>query len=166
MIPRAATATLGRQYRVEERTLSATEESRLTWFELEICVFHLRLAVARGHTMLYGFKGEDGKITSVELPYEGNEQRADSLLESLHWLILANGILDTPQTMPRAAFSMRAMIAESVHLRIAYSDGRKWASMYLPAEVPANVQAFLEQARYMAEQELKKPAAPTPSGAE
>jgi len=138
--------------------MSSTEESRLVWFELEICVFQFRLAVVPGQTTLYGFKLEDGKIQSVQLPYQGNEQRTESLLESLHWLILANGILDLPEVMPRAAFRMRAMKAESVHLRIAYADGRKWSSLYPPAEVPPQVQALIEQARYLAEQELKPPA--------
>jgi hypothetical protein len=146
--------------------LSSTEQPRLTWFELEICVFQLRLAVVPGQTMLYGFKTEDGKIDSIELPYEGNEQRADSLLQSLHWLIMANGILDTPETMPRAAFRMRAMGADSVHLRVAYSDGRKWASMCLPAEVPANLHALIEQVRYLAQREFKKPAKATAAKAE
>lgn len=146
--------------------MSSTEEPRLTWFELEICIFQLRLAVVPGESMLYGFKTQDGKIDSVSVPYAGNEQRLDSLLQSLHWLILANNILETPEIMPRAAFRMRAMNADSVHLRIAYSDGRKWASMYLPAEVPANVQAFLDQARFLAEQEFKKPAQATPTQAQ
>ena len=165
MMTPAATATLGRRYRLEERTLSSTEQPRIAWFELEICIFQLRLAVVPGRSILFGFKSEDGQINSTELRYEGNEQLAESLLQSLHWLVLANGILDTPETMPTAVFRMRAMKAPSVHLRIAYADGRKWSSMYLPAEVPANVQAFIEQARYLAEQEFKKPAQATPAEA-
>lgn len=145
--------------------MSSTEQPRIAWFELEVCIFQLRLAVVPGHSMIYGFKTEGGALDTVELPYEGNEQRADSLLQSLQWLVVANGILDTPETMPRAAFRMRAMNADSVHLRIAYSDGRKWSSMYLPAEVPANVHAFVEQARFLAEQEFKKPAATAPAEA-
>lgn len=136
----------------------STTEPRLTWFELEVCLFQFRLAVVPGQGMLYGFKADDGQIHSIELPYEGNEQRAQSLLESLHWLIRANGILDIPETMPRAAFRMRAMNQDSVHIRVTYSDHRKWASMYLPDEVPAKVQALIEQARYLARQEFKHAA--------
>ena len=138
--------------------MPSTEEPRLTWFELEVCVFQFRLAVAPDQTALYGVKSEDGKIHSTDLPFKGNEQRIESLLESLHWLIHANGILDLPETMPREAFLVRPMAVESVHIRIAYSDGRKWASMYLPAEVPAQVQALIEQAKYLGAQELKRPA--------
>ena len=144
----------------------STTEPRLTWFELEVCIFQLRLAVVPGQTMLYGHKAEDGKIESSELPYEGHEQRAESLLHSLHWLVRANGILELPEIMPRAAFRMRAMKAKSVHLRIAYSDGRKWASMYLPAEVPANVQALIEQAKYLAAHEFEQPAEVAPAKAD
>jgi len=146
--------------------MSSTEQPHLVWFELEVCIFQCRLAMVPGQTMLYGVKSEDGRIHRFELPYQGNEERAESLLESLHWLILANGILDLPEVMPRAAFRMRAMNQDSVHIRIAYSDGRRWASMYLPAEVPAQVQAFIEQAKYLAAQELKQAPNAEPSKAQ
>jgi hypothetical protein len=147
--------------------MSSTEEPRLTWFELEVCPFQFRLAVATGQNALFGYQPEDGgRVRSFAMRYRQNEQSVKSLLESLHWLILANGILDTPQTVPEKAFDPPAMTVRSVHVRIAYSDDRKWASVYTDVEAPANVQALIEQARYLGTQEFEHPAETKPAEAE
>jgi hypothetical protein len=145
----------------------STTEPRLTWFELEVCPFQFRLAVATGQNALFGYQPEDGgRVRSFAMPYRRNEEQVKSLLESLHWLILANGILDTPQTVPEKAFDPPAMTVRSVHVRIAYSDDRKWASVYTDVEAPANVQALIEQARYLGTQEFEHPAETKPAEAE
>jgi hypothetical protein len=147
--------------------MSSTEEPRLTWFELEVCPFQFRLAVATGQNALFGYQPEDGgRVRSLAISYRRNEEHVKSVLESLHWLIVANGILDTPQTAPDKAFDSQAMTAKSVHVRIAYADDRKWASVYTDGEVPANVQALIDQARYLGVHEFELPAETKPAEAE
>jgi hypothetical protein len=147
--------------------MSSTEAPRLTWFELEVCPLQLRLAVATGQNALFGYQPEDGsKVRSYAMRYRRNEEHFKSLLESLHWLLVANAILDTPQTAPDKAFDVQAMSVKSVHLRIAYSDGRKWASVYTEGEAPANVLTLIDQARYLGVREFEAPAEPKPAEAE
>jgi len=145
--------------------MSSNEEPRLTWFELEVCPFQFRLAVATGQNALFGYQPDDGgKVRSYGLVYRHDQQRVKSLLESLHWLLVANGILDMPQTAPEKAFDPQTMTLESVHVRIAYSDGRKWASVYRDGEVPAKVLTLIDQARYLGVNEFEPPpeVKPTP----
>jgi hypothetical protein len=147
--------------------MSSTEEPRLTWFELEVCPYQFRLAVATGQNALFGYQPEDGgKVRSYAIVYRRNQEQVKSLLESLHWLILANGILDTAQTAPHRAFDDQALVAQSVHVRIAYSDGRQWASVYAEGEVPANVLALIDQARYLGKHEFEPLAETQPAAAE
>ena len=147
--------------------MSSTEQPRLTWFELEVCPFQFRLAVATGQNALFGYQPEDGsKVRSFAMLYRRNQEQLKSLLESLHWLIVANGILDTPQIAPEKAFDVPAMTDKSVHVRVAYSDGRKWASVYSEGEVPANVLTLIDQARYLGVREFEPPAETKPAAAE
>jgi hypothetical protein len=147
--------------------MSSTEAPRLTWFELEICPFRFRLAIATGQNALFGYQPEDGgKVRSYAILYRRNQERVKSLLESLHWLIVANAILETAQTSPDKAFYLQAMTDKSVHFRLAYSDGRKWASVYPEGEVPGNVQMLIDQARYLGVHEFEPPTETKPAEAD
>lgn len=146
--------------------MSSTEEPRLVWFELEVCPFRFRLAAVEGQVVVYGFRGEDGQIRSMQLPYQGSELRIRGLLDSLHWLVMANGIMEMPEANSDAAFVQRNMAMDSVHIRVAYSDESVWTSAFPLAAVPPNVQALMDQVSYLAAQEFQPPTGAASQGAE
>jgi len=131
-------------------------DPELILFEMQVCPSEFRFAIAPGQPLVFGYMtvASARPLTAI-LPYEGNEARFESLLESLHWLLVANNVLGSPQHEPKQAFVSKVMNDLSVHLRLEYSDGKKWASRYPFAELPENLQTLLEQSKYLGQQELK-----------
>jgi hypothetical protein len=139
----------------------SSAEPRIKHFELEVAPFQFRLAIRSGESVLLGYHPVEGeKLRTIISRYAGYERRCDNLLESLHWLIEANGILATPENTPDDAFSPQAMRSPSLNVMIVYSDGRQWKSTYALTAVPQNVGAFVEQVKYLAVHELDKPQEP------
>jgi len=130
---------------------------KLIYFELMVCPFIFRLAVMPGQSLLFGYKAEDSeeRHTTV-MRYKENEQRITSVLESLHWLVQINEILSLPPNRPEDVFQSYAMNSPpSLHLRVAYSDDTSWASVYALDQMPPQVQALLEQCKYLGHHEIE-----------
>ena len=137
----------------------SSTEPRLIQFELEICPLQFRLAAKSRDGMLLGYRQEDtGKRRTVITNYQDNAQLVDAMLESLHWLLQANSVLDTPVAFPASVYNPMYMTDPSVHLVFAYSDGRKWGSMYPLEELPDNIRNLVDQVKYLAMQTLQAPA--------
>ncbi len=131
-------------------------DSQLVLFELQICPSDYRFAVAPGQTLVFGYKeGSDVRPRTAALPYKGNEERFQSLLESLHWLVLANDIMGLPPRDSENVFEPNYMNEPSIHIHLAYSDGQRWKSRYPLAEVPSNVQALVDQSKYLGQQQFQ-----------
>lgn len=136
----------------EPRAMNA----RLTWFELQLCPFHFRLAILPGQRALIGFSPVEGSEDCTALmPYAGNEAAVDGLLAALDGAIRKNRIFETEQRTPEHAFAEAAMQTDSLHFRAAYSDNRRWAAVYPWDELPANVQALLEECQQLGRQTLQ-----------
>lgn len=128
----------------------ASLENRLVWFELEVCPQRFRFAVMPGQPVLFGCEpdeGEEGK--TILVPYEGNEELVDSVIESLDGLVRSNQIFSTPPNAPDRAFQEDSMKTASVHIRIAYESNQRWASMYALQDAPPNVLKLLEQSKQL-----------------
>ncbi len=131
-------------------------DSQLVLFELQICPSDYRFAVAPEQVLVFGYKeGSDVRPRTAALPYKGNEERFQSLLESLHWLVLANDIMSLPSRDPDKVFEAKYMNDSSIHIQLAYSDGQRWKSRYPLSEVPPNVQALVDQSKYLGQQQLQ-----------
>lgn len=142
-----------------------TANAGLTWFELQLCPFHFRLAIIPGQPTLIGFSPDDGNDGDTALmPYEGNEATVDGLLASLDGAIRRNRIFETLPHAPEQAFATAAMQTDSLHFRAAYADNRRWAAFYPLDDMPANVQALLDECRRLGRQTLQarelRPLAP------
>lgn len=123
---------------------------RLVWFELEICPGKLRLAVIPGQPVLFGYEPDSGeKGKTILVPYEANEDLVDSLIESLDALVRSNKIFGTSPNAPERAFEGNAMSTPSIHIRIAYSNSRRWASVYTLKDAPPNVRTLVQQCRQL-----------------
>ena len=145
----------------EPRAMNA----RLTWFELQLCPLQFRLAILPGQRALIGFSPVEGSEDCTALmPYAGNEAAVDGLLAALDGAIRKNRIFETEQRAPEHAFAEAAMQGASFHFRAAYSDNRRWAAVYPLDELPANVQALLEECQQLGRQTLQarelRPLAP------
>lgn len=136
----------------------SSTEPYLKQFELELSPVQFRLALLSRDSMLVGYRDSaTGKPSTVVARYRGHEQQIDGLLESVHWLLVANDVLDTPETAPKSAFSSKYLKGEAVHLVVAYSNGRTWRSVYEMHAVPDNIRSLVDQAKYLAIQSVEKP---------
>ena len=134
----------------------SSAEPHLKQFELEVCPQQFRLAVLAGDSMMLGFRPSGTEKPNITITrHQGNENKVESMLDSLHWLLVANNVLDTPLTAPNCVYNPMYMKDPSVHLLLAYSDGRKWGSMYVLGELPENMRNLLDQVQYMAMQSLE-----------
>jgi hypothetical protein len=128
----------------------ASVTDRLVWFELQICPHVFRLAVLPGQPVLFGYRPEGGeKSRTTLIPYAGNEALVETLAAGLASLVRANRILGTPPNAPGRAFRKDTMGTASLHIRIAYANGRRWASMYALNDVPSNVRTLLEGSKQL-----------------
>ncbi|HWB11950.1 MAG TPA: hypothetical protein VG826_22180 [Pirellulales bacterium] len=50
------------------------------------------------------------------------------------------------------------MLMASLHVRVAYSDNRRWAAVYLLDEMPGNIRALLDESHRLAKQTLMQNA--------
>jgi len=134
----------------------SSAEPRLKQFELEISPLQFRFAVLSGDNMLVGYKpGGADRPHIITTRYQGNEEKVEAMLESLQWLLVANNLPETPVTAPNCVFNPMYMRDPSVHLLFAYSDGRKWGSMYRLDSLPDNVRDLVDQVRYLAIQSVE-----------
>lgn len=137
----------------------STAEPHLKQFELEISPLRFRFAVRAEDSLLLGFRPEgESRPRITTTPYAGHEEQVKAMLESLHWLLVANNVLDTPLNAPNGVFNPMYTKDPSVHIMIVYSDGRRWGSMYAWDSQPDNIRNLVDQVQYLAMQSLDTPS--------
>jgi hypothetical protein len=129
---------------------------RLEWFELQVCPLEFRLAVIPEQPTLIGFGGEGEEGETALIPYEENAAAVDRLIESLDALVRRHRLFETAMRAPERCFEDDPMQTASLHLRVAYADGTRWAAMYPLAKVPANVQALLDECRELGRRVIRE----------
>jgi len=63
----------------------------------------------------------------------------EQTVENVDVLVKQSGVLSLPQSNPNEAFAQAAINTPSVHLRIAYGDNTRWASVYNNDDVIAAI---------------------------
>jgi hypothetical protein len=122
----------------------------IVWFELQIAPAELRLAVVLGQPILFGYRGTPAAPGEVFLLRpEDSPAAAKDVTAGVGDLINAHRILRLPPEDAECSFRPETLQDPSFHLRIAWMDGRRWATYYPAASTPAEMQAFAEACRRM-----------------
>lgn len=121
---------------------------RLTRFEVHavsaLPARPTRISVVEGEPLLVAPEEREGEIAVALLMAPGDESGTyEDMVENVETLVEESGVLALPRVDPDRCFDDRALENASTHVRIAFSDGTRWASVYDPDRVPVEVSALV-----------------------
>jgi hypothetical protein len=119
-----------------------SEWGKLDWIEIEEAPQISRIFLAAGKQFLISFPAPRGKKPVVFL---GGPLPASSeafWLGQFDFIIRCDRVLETPPHDPELCFTPAASTQPSLHMRLSYGSQRRWASRYLPSDIPGNIASF------------------------
>jgi len=128
-----------------------SEWGTLRWLELQEAPAVWRIFLAQGQKYLISLPRTPGQPAGPV--FAGGPLKSEA---ELHWLrqfdliIRCDRVLETPPQHPELAFAEAGLREASLHLRVSYLPDRRWASRFLPSEVPANIAVFQADAMRIA----------------
>jgi hypothetical protein len=130
---------------------------RLVWFELQIAPASYRFAIMPEQPILIGYEGENGeKGATMLIRYEHVPDVFERTVERVDALVRRSGIMGLPPSDPNRAFDDEAMVDQSVHVRVAYADNTRWASVYGADEIPHAVAGLIHESKALAKQIMQE----------
>lgn len=122
----------------------------ITWFEMQIAPFTFRFAVAAGKEVLFSDNAPNSRHPQETFVLE---ERSDLFLSALTAMAAGYGdVFGGPQTAPDRCFTQDMMQQPSFHLRVAWDNHYRWASMYPLNQLPPRVRQLFEDSRAVFEQ--------------
>jgi len=118
-------------------TASPGQET-LASIEVEVTPRRLRFVLSPGQRFSFGEEGE----MIAEVPLTAEEERR--VLEAAHALAVSNRVWETAGDDADRAFSSEALEQASLHVRLGFDSGLRWATWYPIASVPPNLRAFCD----------------------
>ncbi len=126
---------------------------RLVWFELQIAPDSFRFAILPEQPILIGYEGENGEKGVIMLiRYDHVPDVYERTVEKVDHLVKKCGIMELPSTKPEMAFADAGVDKPSVHVRLAYADGTRWASFLALDGVPDPVADLIRDTKELARQ--------------
>jgi hypothetical protein len=126
---------------------------RLVWFELQVAPFSYRFAIMPEQPILIGYEGENGeKGATMLIRYDHVPAVYDRTVEKISDLVQKSGVMKLLPNDSHIAFANASMDKPSVHVRIAYSDERRWASYYEMDKIPKEVESLIQETKKLAKQ--------------
>src|SRR5262245_42963219 len=127
----------------------------VTWFELQIAPFEFRLAVLPGQPILFGCTDTGGgQAGTWLLRVKDNPNAAKAFAIGLANVIRTHPVHTSEPNEPDKCFQPDALQTPSLHLRLAWSDGRRWATFYPRGSIPAPIAELVEACRQLGLKEI------------
>ena len=122
----------------------------IVWFEMQVAPMAVRLAVLPGQPILFGY-GETARKPAETwlLRAKENPEAAKAFAIGLGNVIRSNPIFQTAPHDPAKAFDPEALKTLSVHVRMAWADGKRWATYYPTTSIPPPFQSFINSCRQL-----------------
>ncbi len=140
---------------------------RLVWFELQVAPFTYRFAIMPEQPILIGLEGENGEQGATMLiRYDHVPEVYEQTVERVDALVQEHGILSLPLKNPQLAFADEALDHASVHIRIAYADDRRWASVFEVDDLPPEIASLIRETKELARQTMETGSNETITGNE
>ena len=128
----------------------ATEKkgNPIVWFELQIAPFEFRLAVLPGQPVLFGCNEAEGQPAATWLlRVKENPNAVKAFATGLAEVIRAHPVYEGEPREPDKCFQTETLKIPSLHLRIGWADGRRWATFYLRDSIPAPIVKLVDACR-------------------
>ena len=120
----------------------------IVWFELQIAPFEFRLAVLPGQPVLFGCSEAEGRPAATWLlRVKENPNAAKAFATGLAEIIRAHPVHGGEQSEPDKCFQTETLKIPSLHLRIGWADGRRWATFYPRDSIPAPLVELVDACR-------------------
>jgi hypothetical protein len=112
----------------------------IVWFELQIAPFEFRLAVLPGQPVLFGYSEDQGRPGATWLVRaKENPDAAKAFAAGLANIISSRPVYKAAPNESAKCFEVEALKTPSLHLRLAWADGTRWASFYPRDAIPAEM---------------------------
>ena len=140
---------------VAEGAAPAARPAPVTWFELQIAPNEFRLAVLPGQPILFGSSDTaDGSGATWLLRVKDNPNAAKAFAIGLADVIRTHRVHASEPNEPDKCFQPDALKIPSLHLRLAWADGRRWATFYRRESIPMSFLELVEACRRLGHKEI------------
>jgi len=120
----------------------------IVWFELQMAPYEFRLAVLPGQPVLFGYEESDGKPGATWLlRAKENPDAIKAFAAGLAEVIRSNPVYQTAAQESTKCFDPEMLTFPSLHLRMAWADGKQWATFYPKPSIPPAFETFLAACR-------------------
>jgi hypothetical protein len=121
-----------------ERSTPEKKSNPIVWFELQVAPFELRLAVLPGQPVLFGYSEAEGRPGATWLlRAKENPNAAKAFAVGLADVIRSNPVYKSEPNESAKCFQVDTLKTPSLHLRLAWADGKRWATFYPRDAIPA-----------------------------
>jgi hypothetical protein len=120
----------------------------IVWFELQIAPFEFRLAVLPGQPVLFWYSEDQGRPGATWLlRAKENPDAAKAFAAGLASIISSRPVYKAAPNESAKCFEVDALKAPSLHLRLAWADGTRWASFYPRDAIPTEMAELVAACR-------------------
>jgi hypothetical protein len=120
----------------------------VVWFELQVAPLEFRLAVLPGQPVLFGCAESEGQPAATWLlRVKENPNAAKAFATGLAEVIRSHPVHESPPSEPDKCFQPETLKVPSLHLRLAWADGRQWATFHPRDSIPAPMLKLVEACR-------------------
>ena len=121
---------------------------RLVWFEIQITPFTYRFAIIPEQPIVIGYEGDEvNDGATMLIRYDHVPEVYEKTVEEVARLVKESGALTLKPIKPNLAFSEDLMEQHAVHIRIAFADDKRWASVYDLDKLPMEIETLIEDTR-------------------
>ncbi len=129
----------------------------LEWFELQVAPCIYRFAIVPDQPILMGLgPDEQDNGATMLIRHDRTPALYQQVVDKVSSCVEVCGIMDCALHNPQLAFADEMLDKESVHMRIAYTDGRRWASVFAVDHVPMEIGFLLEETKKLTQQVLEE----------
>jgi hypothetical protein len=127
----------------------------IVWFELQIAPFELRLAVLPGQPVLFGYAGDEGRPGPTWLlRTKENPDAARAFAASLANVLSSCPVYRSEPNEAAKCFQAETLKAPSLHLRLAWADGTRWATFYPLDALPPQMAELVSACRRLGNERI------------
>ena len=133
---------------VAEGAAPAARPASVTWFELQIAPNEFRLAVLLGQPILFGSSDTAaGPPRDLAVSREGQSECGEGFCHRVGGVIRRHPVHASEPNEPDKCFQPAALQIPSLHFRLAWAGGRRWATFYRRESIPAPLLELVEACR-------------------
>jgi hypothetical protein len=135
--------------RVQPEESPAQKKSNpIVWFEIQVAPFEFRLAVLPGQPVLFGYSEAEGQPGATWLlRTKENPDAAKAFAAGLSDVLRLHPVWKSEPNESARCFQVEALKTPSLHVRLAWADGTRWATFHLLDAIPPRMAEFVAACR-------------------